>query len=308
MQQPQQNYQPLIWMVPQQQSLQNNYTVQGQNQQISHQKEELRPQLVHQGLTSNSEIFPNMYLQQQHTSENTIIKLPQVAQASQEPVKCSCTCYCSARLNNKQQTQNQEGVQKINEYNNINQARAKQEESSTISNTIDNQEQKYQREADQIRKRLNIADSLQIQIIEGRDITEDQLPRQRFIPKIRTFQWIKVFRQQNKRWLSHFLCQYENCDMMMKKWGNLFDHLRSHSHERPFRCPVNYCGKAFTQKSNLEKHMETHKKSLLRCVTCKNLVQKSKILRHQEQHYFDMEQYGEMDSNTPKIDQSEESD
>ncbi|KAK9510220.1 hypothetical protein O3M35_005049 [Rhynocoris fuscipes] len=47
------------------------------------------------------------------------------------------------------------------------------------------------------------------------------------------------------------------CDKQFRKNFDLQTHLRSHTGERPFQCIV--CGRAFTQKSNVIKHMSTHK-------------------------------------------------
>lgn len=38
---------------------------------------------------------------------------------------------------------------------------------------------------------------------------------------------------------------------------DLEQHRRAHTGEKPFQCVV--CGRAFSQKSNVKKHMQTHK-------------------------------------------------
>ncbi|XP_077982725.1 zinc finger protein 341-like isoform X2 [Glandiceps talaboti] len=61
--------------------------------------------------------------------------------------------------------------------------------------------------------------------------------------------------QDPSKKLGKLKCTY--CDKTFNKNFDLQQHIRSHTGEKPFQCIV--CGRAFAQKSNVKKHMQTHK-------------------------------------------------
>ncbi|CAL1279631.1 unnamed protein product [Larinioides sclopetarius] len=54
--------------------------------------------------------------------------------------------------------------------------------------------------------------------------------------------------------IKKYNCQF--CDYSSLNSGHVRRHILTHTGERPFKC--NICGRGFTQKNNLKKHMLVH--------------------------------------------------
>ena len=71
-----------------------------------------------------------------------------------------------------------------------------------------------------------------------------------FIPNTLLFSLLHFNKLVSGRPTIAFSCDYPYCGKMFLKWHNLFDHLRTHTGERPFLCPVRGCRQAFNQVAN----------------------------------------------------------
>jgi uncharacterized Zn-finger protein len=76
------------------------------------------------------------------------------------------------------------------------------------------------------------------------------------MPQTRNFKIYKYINERTNRKNIVLECCENDCGKSFKKWHNLFDHLRSHSMEKPFVCEI--CAMRFTQKCNLMKHSRIH--------------------------------------------------
>jgi len=80
-----------------------------------------------------------------------------------------------------------------------------------------------------------------------------------YIPNTLLFSLLHFHKLVSGRPTIAFSCDYPYCGKMFLKWHNLFDHLRTHTGEKPFICPVRGCCQAFNQVANEKKHLETHR-------------------------------------------------
>lgn len=86
-------------------------------------------------------------------------------------------------------------------------------------------------------------------------------------PSTRNFRIIKYRNPKTNRSLKILKCDNPGCPKFFRKFHNFYDHLRIHTGERPFVCPfadVSGCSMRFTQKSNLNKHVATHRLRAMR--------------------------------------------
>ncbi|GIY18734.1 hypothetical protein CEXT_274681 [Caerostris extrusa] len=83
---------------------------------------------------------------------------------------------------------------------------------------------------------------------------------------------------------SRFKCSL--CNYVAHSSGNLLNHTRKHTGERPFQCPV--CAKGFTQKGNAQRHMTMHfAQSKEICPICKvRYTREERAFRTSEPAFF----------------------
>lgn len=48
------------------------------------------------------------------------------------------------------------------------------------------------------------------------------------------------------------------CGAIHHDLNKFYDHLRTHTKEKPFKCPIEGCDIAFAQKGNLNRHVKSH--------------------------------------------------
>jgi hypothetical protein len=96
-----------------------------------------------------------------------------------------------------------------------------------------------------------------VRVIDGKDFRPDDTGYEGNVPQ--SLDYLVYHFQKERQTLRDYRlykCKLENCtQMMMPSLSKFFDHLRSHSKEKPFVCKYG-CGKSFSQIGNCNKHME----------------------------------------------------
>lgn len=94
-----------------------------------------------------------------------------------------------------------------------------------------------------------------LRVILGEDFDHTETKYQEQIPDCNQYIVYKFEKNADlSSYLRLFHCKFQNgCHRVVQSPSKFYDHLRSHTRERPFTC---HCGVAFVQRANLKKHQQ----------------------------------------------------
>ncbi|CDW88731.1 zinc finger protein 599 [Stylonychia lemnae] len=102
----------------------------------------------------------------------------------------------------------------------------------------------------------DIPEDLSVHIQTGRSFDLNSVRIKKHVPSTQNYRIFTFKNPKSKRLVKILQC--DECGKQFRKWHNFFDHLRIHTNERPYVCAEPGCNFSFTQKANLNKHIEVH--------------------------------------------------
>ena len=131
---------------------------------------------------------------------------------------------------------------------------------------------------ERLNERFGLTEHSDIKSIPGEALDLSTFGEKLPLPDTRLFTQFKFLRNpfsNTQRWTTMYSCDHAQCGKFFKKPQGLFDHLRTHTGEKPFECPVDGCHHTFNQIANQKKHLDSHKGGpYLKCRACRGKVTK----------------------------------
>ena len=91
-----------------------------------------------------------------------------------------------------------------------------------------------------------VSGDLMVTIESGRTFDLRSIQIKKHVPDTKQFRIFTYKNPSSKNYIKVLKCDHENCEKWFRKWHNFFDHLRIHTMQRPYVCPVPDCGFSFT--------------------------------------------------------------
>ena len=136
---------------------------------------------------------------------------------------------------------------------------------------------------ERLRMYFRIDPAIDMRETHGEALDLEHVNNKMLIPSSKQFTQFQFYKNKKAWKLSTiFSCDHAYCGKFFRKLSNMFDHLRIHTGERPFKCPVPGCKMCFNQLSNQKKHLFAHKCNniFIQCPNCKLRLYKRQILSH----------------------------
>ena len=123
---------------------------------------------------------------------------------------------------------------------------------------------------------IKLKKSDEVAVIEGAEFFAKLDPGQHLKPSCDQFLFYFIHKQNNHgHYRRYFHCKFSElgsdtvCDQLLSNLNKFYDHLRSHSNEKPFKCTFENCSKAYSQLYKLTEHAKVHTRNMVyKCFIC----------------------------------------